>query len=650
MEKNGKKIYEHSADLETSRQVLDQLGLRKTLIKIKNNLNEEGSLAWVINRQPLETKPLGHGMGKTAKELGITVVSHETGSFLAYESIVRSNVGKPNVFISRPNTPGEVAVYGPRFYTAKGDQGARRTGITIRFTVDPNARDGWDFDLTEIRYERDGKIADGTHVNFQNRAALTVIPESINMTPSGYFRFLAENKSISADDKAILWKFKCKLDNSFISGQISSNELQAIREVVLEQLKKNTLGPNVVLEEWIRLEGKLLKKDSKDIERLIQTLRSKTYEADPGTFFIMMTEIAKNTSLEHYVTQEWLPTLISFETSQPDIGDRAIHNSLFSNHLVLRKIGAKALLARKTMTPYVRALRGVFGQNGDAIAWLKLEANTFEEIEERAAYLALHPELKGALTSELKKSVEPILNDISNIKIYENLAGGHLSPSASPESFKFVSFDFPVGGKLLQLGGNESPHEVILAKSFQIQATPVTQRQWQLVMNNNPSYFQATDELNLDRPVESISWQETQQFIEKLNKLDDKYIYRLPTEAEWEYAAGRDRKYELVRYDAYLWHSGNSDEQTHRVASLKPNEYEIYDVYGNVRQWLQDWFDFYPGGQPVDPSGPAFGSTRVYRGTDWSSSAIFSPAKRGWGAFPSMRSNAYGFRLVRTKK
>jgi formylglycine-generating enzyme required for sulfatase activity len=179
-----------------------------------------------------------------------------------------------------------------------------------------------------------------------------------------------------------------------------------------------------------------------------------------------------------------------------------------------------------------------------------------------------------------------------------------------------------------------------------MQVTPVTQRQWLLVMGENPSNFKAGGELNLDRPVEQVSWIDAQEFIKKMNELDPNYNYRLPTEAEWEYAAGKDPD----DFNLYGWYDENSGQQTHDVASLKPNEHGLHDMHGNVLEWIQDWYGTYPAGNVVDPSGPASGLVRVLRGGCWGNGAqILRAAHRG-SAVPSSRSGRGGARLVRSPK
>jgi formylglycine-generating enzyme required for sulfatase activity len=155
-------------------------------------------------------------------------------------------------------------------------------------------------------------------------------------------------------------------------------------------------------------------------------------------------------------------------------------------------------------------------------------------------------------------------------------------------------------------------------------------------------------------PVDSVSWEEVQQFISKLNASTGKQ-YRLPTEAEWEYAARSGRKQEKwsgtgdeAILGDYAWYGANSDDTTHEVGTKKPNSLGLYDMTGNVWEWVQDWYEdvYYESTSRVNPLGPLTGSRRVLRGGSWRGAAgIVRAASRGYLA-PSRRYYDIGFRLV----
>lgn len=194
-------------------------------------------------------------------------------------------------------------------------------------------------------------------------------------------------------------------------------------------------------------------------------------------------------------------------------------------------------------------------------------------------------------------------------------------------------------------------HRVTISKAFYMGKYEVTQEQWVAVMGKNPSRFE-----NPKNPVESVSWPDVQEFIDRLNAREGGKHYRLPTEAEWEYAvrAGTTTKYffgddkELLAQ--YGWYAKNSGNRTHPVGQLKPNPWGLYDVYGNVWEWLQDLYDenYYQYSPDIDPPGPSEGINRAVRGGGWNVIARFCrSANRDWYA-PDNRLGRLGFRLVRT--
>jgi formylglycine-generating enzyme required for sulfatase activity len=169
---------------------------------------------------------------------------------------------------------------------------------------------------------------------------------------------------------------------------------------------------------------------------------------------------------------------------------------------------------------------------------------------------------------------------------------------------------------------NEKPlHKVTITKAFEIGKYEVTQAQWQAVMGTNPSKFKGP---NL--PVENISWRLTQDFMQKMNDRKDGYKYRLPTEAEWEYAAKAGHGGATAALDAHVWYDKNSSGTTHPVGMKQPNASGLFDMQGNVWEWVQDWFakTYYAASPAADPSGPPSGVFRVARGGSWSDVAEFT--------------------------
>ena len=210
---------------------------------------------------------------------------------------------------------------------------------------------------------------------------------------------------------------------------------------------------------------------------------------------------------------------------------------------------------------------------------------------------------------------------------------------------------------------NEKPTHQVTLRSFSIGQTEVTQELWQAVMGNNPSNFKGSK-----RPVESVSWNDCQNFIRKLNSLTGQN-FRLPTEAEWEYAArggksggtkyaGSDNLDDVAWYwknsgDKYLngtwdWNKIQTNNcRSHDVSTKRANSLGIYDMSGNVYEWCQDWYGNYSSSSQTNPQGPSTGSVRVYRGGSWGrNEANYCRVSTRVSNVPDYRHDSIGFRLA----
>ena len=225
-------------------------------------------------------------------------------------------------------------------------------------------------------------------------------------------------------------------------------------------------------------------------------------------------------------------------------------------------------------------------------------------------------------------------------------------------SFKMIR----VEGGTFQMGSNDGyddekpPHRVTVS-SFLIGETEVTQELWQAVMGGNPSKFKGSK-----LPVERVSWEDIcgedgrgtapNCFLYKLNQLTGKK-FRLPTEAEWEYAARGGSKSQNYTYsgsdtiDVVAWYNGNSSSTTHEVATKSPNELGIYDMSGNVWEWCQDWKGDYSSGSQTNPTGPSSGSDRVNRGGSWDDVATYCRVANRNYYSPTSTGSLLGLRLAR---
>jgi formylglycine-generating enzyme required for sulfatase activity len=209
-----------------------------------------------------------------------------------------------------------------------------------------------------------------------------------------------------------------------------------------------------------------------------------------------------------------------------------------------------------------------------------------------------------------------------------------------------------VKGGTFQMGSNdgdsdEKPVHTVTVSDFYIGKYEVTQKQWREIMGNNPSNFKNCDNC----PVEKVSWNDVQEFIKKLNQKTGKN-YRLPTEAEWEYAArggSQSRGYKYAgsnNIGEVAWYDGNSSSKTHAVGGKKPNELGIYDMSGNVYEWCSDWYVNYSAGSQRNPQGPTSGFDRVLRGGSWSGLAGFCRVSNRSICDPDDRYSFSGFRLA----
>jgi formylglycine-generating enzyme required for sulfatase activity len=213
-----------------------------------------------------------------------------------------------------------------------------------------------------------------------------------------------------------------------------------------------------------------------------------------------------------------------------------------------------------------------------------------------------------------------------------------------------------VQGGTFQMGSNsgtssEKPVHQVTVSDFYIGKFEVTQKQWVAIMGSNPSYFKDCD----DCPVEHVSWNDIQEFLQKLNAKTGQN-YRLPSEAEWEYAARGGNKSKGYTYsgsnsfDDVAWVKSNSGSTTHPVGMKQPNELGIYDMSGNVWEWCNDWYDkkYYQTGSSFNPKGPSIGTERSLRSGSFYYNENLCRTTFRYGNSPGSRGSD-GFRLCRTK-
>ena len=230
-----------------------------------------------------------------------------------------------------------------------------------------------------------------------------------------------------------------------------------------------------------------------------------------------------------------------------------------------------------------------------------------------------------------------------------------VAPVVNSIGMRFV----PISTGTFTMGEGKTAHKVTLTKAFELGQYEVTQEQYEKVMGKNPSRFKGKQK----NPVEMVSWNDAVEFCRKLSDLSAEkntgYVYRLPTEAEWEYAcrAGTTTKYSFGDSDSelgdYAWYRDNSGKTTHPVGGKKPNAWGLYDMHGNVYEWCQDKYERnfqgnFRSGSVTDPTGPASGDRRVLRGGSFFFRTDYVRSASRNYSLPDRRLILYGFRPART--
>ena len=269
---------------------------------------------------------------------------------------------------------------------------------------------------------------------------------------------------------------------------------------------------------------------------------------------------------------------------------------------------------------------------------LPQQSQTQRPIEQVQAVASMESPSTSSASTNIVDSSEsgsvitiPVKNGI-NIEMVK-VEAGSFNMGATPEMENPKEDEKPV-------------HLVTLTNNYYIGKYEVTQALWKIVMGSNPSNFKGD---NL--PIEKVSWNNCQKFISKLNKLTGK-SFRLPSEAEWEYAARGGNKSRGYQYSGsntigdVAWYYGNSSSMTHAVGTKQPNELGLYDMTGNVWEWCQDWFGGYSSSPQTNPTGAVSGSIRVYRGGGWYHSAGDCRTSFRLVGAPGFRSDGLGLRLV----
>lgn len=278
---------------------------------------------------------------------------------------------------------------------------------------------------------------------------------------------------------------------------------------------------------------------------------------------------------------------------------------------------------------------------------------------------AIHTKLHGMIphpAATRSRAAAPVIA-LSLVALVASLAAGAASRSRAPgvEQVLLGATDLtlvPIPPGTFRMGTDEvvtdgagwtndaerPVHEVKITRPFWLGEVPVTQGQWQAVMGGNPSIVQSAGP---DAPVENVSWDDAQAFIAKLNGMQSRWTFRLPREAEWEYACRAGTKGETYGpLDEIAWYRANGGGTTHPVAEAQPNAFGLYDMLGNVWQWCEDRFAPYTAARAVDPQGAPTGELRVMRGGCFYCNAIHCRAARRNRDPVDHKSKSVGFRVA----
>ena len=266
---------------------------------------------------------------------------------------------------------------------------------------------------------------------------------------------------------------------------------------------------------------------------------------------------------------------------------------------------------KKTTTTTTTKKSGTTTQKSGGVASKKSTTNNAHKpTEEQQRKAEQERAVREARQREEREARERAAREEQEVRIINNLIanmvyveGGTFTMGATSEQGNDVR-------------DNEQPAHQVTLSSYYIGRYEVTQEEWQVVMGSIPSDFKGSR-----RPVECVSWEDCQEFIRRLNQKTGRN-FRLPTEAEWEYAARGGRKSNGYKYAGgnnigdVAWYYDNSGKQTHDVGQKRSNELGLYDMAGNVREWCQDWYGDYSSSSQTNPTGASTGSYRVYRGGD----------------------------------
>jgi formylglycine-generating enzyme required for sulfatase activity len=432
-------------------------------------------------------------------------------------------------------------------------------------------------------------------------------------------------------------------------------ELPAIRKALVEESgsAENLMESALAAPLYQQAVAKVLNVVSSKQEVTTDADGRFTTQAAGKTWFIAMSSRAVGDKSEQYLWLKGFEPVDGSSTASLVISNEADIDSEDALHAVLAGASGKTggldghrAAGKAEVSPKMKEL----------VESKRVAATEAKKKAELEVAVAKAKEARDLAVAKAKAAQEAAAVRAKAAAAYEKFRGNQAGEQKVIEIAPGVSMTFcwcPAGEFMMgsptyeeDRGNDENQVKVTLSKGFWMAKTEVTQAQWQAVMGTNPSEFKGA---NL--PVERVSWDDTQAFLEKLNTRlgsEDGGRMALPTEAQWEYAAraGSAGFYSGGELDQVAWHSGNSGNTTHAVGTKKANAWGLHDMSGNVPEWCQDSFNKLSGG--VDPKGDALGAGRVVRGGSWRGLADYCRVAYRTFDIPTLTIFGIGFRIVRS--
>ncbi|MFZ4547686.1 MAG: SUMF1/EgtB/PvdO family nonheme iron enzyme [Bacteroidales bacterium] len=524
-----------------------------------------------------------------------------------------------------------------------GENTADQLPVTIRFTPS------------------DASLSiDGKPVTLASTYNLSVGQHNVNIAKDG---FQSIEKTISVDDKNVFFEYK------LLKQADAALQIETIPEGATVYLDGVNLGVSpiaafykpgnypikITKEGYVSIENQMLE------VKTPQTIKSYTLEENVGYLTVNTNPLASvyfnNEKVTNFKDIKLAPQLVKIKVVMPKA-------ETLEQQIVLKRNDKQVIdMFPEVQTGSLQIAVTPFDANVEVIGdagerYTATGMKVFEDIPVGTYTIKVSAtSYTTATETALVKTGETLNKSIKLLKPTAPASG----VSTSSDGFDMV---FVKGGKFTMgspaneadRGSNETQHQVTLS-DFQIGKCEVTQKQWTAIMGNNPSNFKGD---NL--PVEQVSWNDVQEFIQKLNQKTGKR-YRLPTEAEWEYACragtstpfstGNNLTTSQANYDGNYPYNNNPKGEyrakTMPVGSFAPNTWGLYDMHGNVWEWCNDWYGDYGSGSQTNPQGATSGSYRVPRGGSWCGGALRCRSARRDIITPSRRDDDVGFRLVLSK-